>query len=75
MSEDEITFGVVHPDGRITDIRSIKRDSILACPFLIIWSEHYREDGTCRCDDPEEQRKMIREWGYTRAQLRRAGKL
>jgi len=26
--------------------------------------EHYRDDGSCKCDDPEEQAMMIREWGY-----------
>ena len=37
---------------------------IVKCPFFIMVPEHYREDGTCKCDDPEHRRMMIREWGY-----------
>lgn len=32
------------------------------CPFFILAPEHYREDGSCRCDDPEH--KEMVEWGY-----------
>ena len=28
-------------------------------------AEHYRTDGSCKCDDPQEQAMMIREWGYS----------
>jgi len=37
----------------------------LACPFVIFDVEHYRADGTCKCDDPAERDKMIREWEYS----------
>jgi hypothetical protein len=37
-----------------------------ACPFTIMDVSHYRPDGSCKCDDPAEQARMIREWGYTR---------
>ncbi len=44
--------------------RMIKQSDILKCPFAILMPEHYREDGSCKCDDPEERKKMIAEWGY-----------
>lgn len=35
------------------------------CPFLIMVGEHYREDGSCKCDDPEHRKFMIAEWEYS----------
>jgi len=35
------------------------------CTFFIMVPEHYREDGTCKCDDAEH-RKEMRKWGYTK---------
>ena len=35
------------------------------CKFFIMVGEHYREDGSCKCDDPTERAMMIREWEYT----------
>lgn len=32
------------------------------CPHLILALEHYRTDGSCRCDDVEH--KVMVEWGY-----------
>ena len=43
----------------------VKQSTILACPHVIMDISHYRPDGTCKCDDPVEQAKMIREWGYS----------
>lgn len=45
-----------------TDVREIKRSDILKCPNCILVADHYREDGTCKCDDPSEA--VMREWGY-----------
>ena len=39
---------------RVADIRK--------CPHVIIMPEHYRADGTCRCNDPEHVE--MRAWGY-----------
>ena len=36
---------------------------VMDCPHLILVPEHYREDGTCRCDDHEHQ--IMADWGYT----------
>jgi hypothetical protein len=46
-------------------VRVIKQADLLKCPFAIIAPEHYRADGTCRCDDVEHQNFMKRNWGYT----------
>jgi len=61
--EHEITFGTLTPDG-LTNVRLIKQSDIGRCPFVIMVAEHYREDGTCKCDDPVERERMIREWEY-----------
>lgn len=37
------------------------------CPHVILDPRHYREDGSCKCNDPAEQAWMIQEWGYSPA--------
>lgn len=32
------------------------------CPHCIFVGEHYRHNGSCRCDDPDA--KIMAEWGY-----------
>lgn len=32
------------------------------CPHFILTAEHYREDGSCKCNDPNET--VMAEWGY-----------
>jgi len=44
---------------------SVKQSTIAACPHVILDITHYRANGTCKCDDPDEQARMIREWGYS----------
>lgn len=46
------------------EVRTIAITSIAACRFAIFAPEHYRRDGTCRCDDLAHRKKMMREWGY-----------
>lgn len=60
--DDGIQFGTLHRDGTVTDKRTIKHSSIFACPHFIMVPEHYREDGTCRCDDPDHHE--MQGWGY-----------
>lgn len=50
---------------------TIRQSDIRKCPFAIMMvPEHYRPDGTCRCDDPEHRAQvMIPEWGYTEEQI------
>lgn len=68
-----IQFGTLHPDGTITNARTLRQSAIAACPFVIFEPSHYRPDDSCKCDDPVEQRRMLREWGYTRADFAEAG--
>lgn len=60
-------FGRLDPDGTYTHLRSIPQKAMLACPFAIMVADHYRDDNTCKCDDPTERRRMIAEWEYTEA--------
>jgi len=56
-----ITFGTLHPDGRMTDRRVIRHADIGACPHVILDPAHYRADGACRCGDPTHD---MAAWGY-----------
>ena len=62
MENNRVTFGNLSPEG-FTQTRVLDRESILACPHVIMMPNHYREDGSCRCDDPEHARMI--DWGYT----------
>lgn len=53
---DSINFSTLNRDGTVTNERSIKRSMIMACPHFILAPEHYRDDGTCRCDEERAQR-------------------
>jgi hypothetical protein len=46
-------------------VRVMKQSDLLKCPFTIMVPEHYRPDGSCKCDDAQERKKMIAEWEYT----------
>lgn len=56
-------FSELQPDGTVTNVRVIKQSDMLACPHVIMVPEHYRDDGTCRCDD-QGHTEMVT-WGYT----------
>ena len=56
-------FGTLTPEG-LTIVREIKQSDLAKCRFLILNADHYREDGSCKCDDPEHRAMMIREWDY-----------
>jgi hypothetical protein len=49
-------------DGRLVEI-SFKEINPRVCPHRIFAGEHYRDDGSCKCDDPNET--VMAEWGYT----------
>lgn len=70
MEENTVQFGTLHPDGSLTNVRRIKQRDMLKCPHCIMVPEHYREDGTCKCDDPVEQAKMVKEWGYKKSDFK-----
>lgn len=62
----DVQFSTLHPDGTVTNVRTIKQSDIAKCPHFIMVPEHYREDGTCKCNDPVEQARMIKDWGYSK---------
>ncbi len=66
MGEHKIQFGILHPDGKLTNIGYIKQSDIGKCPHVIMISEHYREDGSCKCNDPDHRKMMIKKWGYSK---------
>lgn len=51
-------------DGTVkqSEIREIQQSAIAACPHCIFVASHYREDGSCKCNDQNE--KIMKEWGY-----------
>lgn len=49
------------------EIRILNNSDIGKCKFFIFQPDHYREDGSCKCDDHEHRAMMIREWGYSKA--------
>ena len=44
----------------------LRQSDILRCPHVIMVPEHYRPDGSCKCNDPAERRRLIRDCGYHR---------
>lgn len=54
MSEtDEIVFSTMDEQGKVTTIKVLKNSDIGRCPKYILVPEHYRDDGTCRCNVPQ----------------------
>ena len=62
----KITFGTINQNGVTTNSRQIAQADIRKCKFSILVAEHYREDGSCKCNDPVERKKMIEEWEYSK---------
>ena len=62
--ERKVQFGTLHADGTVTDIRYLNHSDMRKCSFAIMVTEHYRADGSCKCDDAEHRKLMISEWGY-----------
>ena len=56
-----VHFGTLQRDGSVTNARTIRQSDIARCPHVILVASHYREDGSCRCDDPDAP---MREAGY-----------
>lgn len=61
--EGAVEFLEMGEGGEVTLARQISMDSIRACRHLILSPEHYRENGTCRCNDPYHS--VMKERGYT----------
>lgn len=50
--DDGIVFNRMDSEGHVTHIKTLSREVIGRCPTLIFLPEHYRDDGTCRHDEP-----------------------
>lgn len=61
-----VRFSTIDKDGTESNVRDIRQEDIVACPYVIMVPRHYRNDGSCKCNDPQEQAMMIRKWGYTK---------
>ena len=59
--ENVIRFGELTPAGPVL-IRALAVADVRRCAHLILDPDHYRDDGSCRCDDPEHA--SMRDWGY-----------
>ena len=60
--EKMIKFMKVDASGRPGPIRDIAQEDILKCPHYILMEQHYRDDGSCRCNDSTHFE--MAEWGY-----------
>ena len=73
--EHKVQFGTLQPDGKLTNVRYLKQSSMAKFPFFIMVPEHYRQDETCKCNDPEHRKMMMKEWGYKRSDFAKHGLL
>ena len=55
-------FGRFTADGSYEHVRTIDQSVLRQCPNVILAPEHYRDDGTCYCND--RFRPEMKEWGY-----------
>lgn len=58
-----VRFSSMSKEGVETDVKYIKRSDMLKCPHCIMMPEHYRNDGSCKCNDPLDEK--MAEWGYS----------
>ena len=67
-------FSTLHPDGSETDVREIDQSTFLKCPFVIIIPEHYdtTDGAACLCHNPVYRKDVMRAWGYTKKDFKRA---
>jgi hypothetical protein len=59
---NEIQFGTLNPNGHLTNVRNIKQSDVGKCPHFIMDQSHYREDGSCKCNDAKDPH--MKGWGY-----------
>lgn len=60
--DETVKFSTLHEDGTVTIEREIAQSDIRACSHVIMILEHYRPDGSCRCDDSTHTE--MAEWEY-----------
>ena len=66
-------FGTLTKDGTLINVREIKQSDLAKCPFTIFDPFHYRNDGSCKCNDQEHRRFMMDNWEYTTEDFIEAG--
>lgn len=57
-----VQFAKLNADGSTTNVREIGQINIAKCPHFILVADHYRDDGSCKCNDPDA--KEMKKWGY-----------
>ena len=75
--EHEVKFGtlqIVGGEVKEINVRMMKQSTFANCPFYIFDPSHYREDGSCKCDDPEVQKELIKYAGYKKSDFKKVGK-
>lgn len=76
--EHEVKFATLQADGcgglKEINVRMMKQSTFANCPFYIFLPSHYREDGSCKCDDPKEQKELIKYAGYKKSDFKKVGK-
>jgi hypothetical protein len=55
-------FGKLDKDGNYTRVCTLSQAAMMKCPHCIMVPEHYRDDDTCKCNDPNEV--VMKKWGY-----------
>ena len=73
MEENIVTFGTLNKNGSLSNVKQVKQSMFGNCPFFIMDMSHYREDGSCKCNDPEHRKMMKKKWGYTNKSFRDVG--
>jgi len=66
---ETITFGTLNPNGQVTNVKNLNGDDIRKCRFCILSPDHYRSDGSCKCNNREHRAMMIQEWEYREEQF------
>lgn len=51
--DKEVVFSTMDEKGKVTTIKVIQTSDIMKCPKVILVPEHYRDDGSCRCNTPK----------------------
>lgn len=74
--DKEVVFSTMDEEGKVTTIKIIQTADIMRCPKAILVPEHYRDDGSCRCNTPicdveECRERKYREEIYCRYHLER----
>ena len=63
-------FASLNQNGTLSNVREVDQKTFARCPFHIFDPSHYRNDGSCKCNDPDERKKMIKDWGYKKSDFK-----